>query len=236
LSPESDSQPGARAPAKSRTPRTLYRSVGLSELGLILDEDACAFPPCTPLQPSFDLALDFEHAEQIASRKNPGDAASGFAGFVTDFDVDADYLRRFEVQLVGEAAQHKEVWVPADQVREFNTHLRSRIRTRTAFYGPAYLGPTPAAGALDGERAAAQLKTLSDTLRYSVFDFANEIEANWKLVLANIGFWSAAAADKQGLTPEDRSSTLQAVAKVWKQKFADLPLPRGTLIVAPTAS
>lgn len=236
MSPESDSFVGGGPTSKSSAPRTLYRPVGLLELNLILDSDARAFPPRLPQQPIFYPVLNFEYAEQIASKWNPFDAASGFAGYVTDFDVDADFVRLFEVKLVGEAAKHRELWIPANQLPQFNAHLRSRIRTRAAFYGPAYLGPTPLPGALEGERAEAQLTTLSDILHYSVFEFATEIEANWKLVLANLGFWSATAPEKQGLTREARGATLAAIEKVWKQKFGDLPLPQGTLLQSTSSS
>jgi hypothetical protein len=236
VSPESDSWVEGGPTRKSSAPRTLYRPVGLLELNLILDSDARAFPPRLPEQPIFYPVLNFEYAEQIASRWNPFDPASGFAGYVTDFDVDADFVRLFEVKKVGEAAKHRELWIPADQLPQFNAHLRSRIRTRAAFYGPAYLGPAPLAGALEGEGAEAQLETLSEILHYSVFEFATEIEANWRLVLANLGFWSATPAEKQGLTLEHRKAALGAIEKIWKQKFADLPLPQGTLVTVPQGS
>lgn len=39
-----------------------------------------------------------------------------------------------------------------------------------------------------------------------------EIAANWKLVLANFGSWSATAPQEQGPAPEDAARTLAAVA------------------------
>jgi hypothetical protein len=195
---------------------------------LVLHGDAKAFP--TPPQPIFEVMLNFEHAEQRASERCPRDAAAGFAGFVTDFDIDADYVRSFEVQQVGGAVKHREIWVPAGKMKEFNAQLRSRIHSRAAIYGPAYVGPPTGPGALTNEHAATQLKTLSETLHFSVFDFASEVEANWQIVLANFGFWAASPPADQGLTREEIAVTLSAIARVWKQKFSDLPLPEGTLI------
>lgn len=121
------------------TTRTLYRPVGLRELELVLDADARAFPPRLPAQPIFYPVMNADYAAQIAREWNPTDVASGFAGFVTEFDVDADYLSRFEVKTVG-ATRHQELWVPAEGLDAFNGHIRSRVRTTSAFYGPAYEG------------------------------------------------------------------------------------------------
>ena len=74
----------------------LYRPVGLFELELILDAGSRAFPPRLPEQPIFYPVLNFEYAAQIARDWNPPDERSGFAGFVTSFEVDADYLCAFE--------------------------------------------------------------------------------------------------------------------------------------------
>ncbi|RKG83934.1 ADP-ribosylation/crystallin J1 [Corallococcus terminator] len=122
------------------TSRTLYRPVGLRELELILDADARAFPPRLPEQPIFYPVLNSEYAEQIARDWNTPDEASGYAGFVTAFDVDAEYLKRFDVKVVG-ASRHQELWVPAEALPEFNAHIQGRIQVTHAFYGPRYQGP-----------------------------------------------------------------------------------------------
>ncbi len=111
------------------TQRTLFRLVGLRELELILDSDARSFPPRLPEQPIFYPVLTREYAEQIAREWNTRDLGSGFAGFVTEFDVDVDYLHRFEPKVVG-AAQHQELWVPAEELTDFNSHLRTRAGRR----------------------------------------------------------------------------------------------------------
>jgi hypothetical protein len=211
------------------TQRTLFRPVGLRELELILDSDARLFPPRLPEQPIFYPVLTREYAEQIARDWNTRDLRSGFAGFITEFDVDADYLSRFEAKVVG-AAQHKEIWVPAEDLTDFNSHLRSRISVTTVFYGPDYQGPHPLPLLLRSHRPTEQLKPLSLTLSYSGFDFWCEVSGNWKVILANYGFWSACPADQQGLSTEDAARTLQAISQAWKQKFPDLPLPLGSLV------
>lgn len=206
---------------------TLYRPVGLRELELILDADARAFPPRLAAQPIFYPVLNATYAARIAREWNPGDAASGFAGFVTEFEVDAEYLTRFEPRTVG-TSEHRELWVPASELPSFNEHLRSRVRVTAAFYGPAYEGPVAVPSQLRACRLRNQLAMLHGLSEYNAIDFGLEIAANWKLVLANHGFWSVRAAEEQGLTPSDAARTLTAIRKTWEQRHPDLPLPAGT--------
>jgi len=48
-------------------------------------------------------------------------------GFVCEFDVDAAYLERFAVQQVG-GRDVLELWVPAEELEEFNAHIVGGIR------------------------------------------------------------------------------------------------------------
>lgn len=119
--------------------RTLYRPVGLKELQLILKANWRAFPPRLEWQPIFYPVLNREYAEQIARDWNTKDKASGYAGFVTEFDVDADYLAQFEEHIVG-GTQHRELWIPADKLDNFNEQIAGDIRLIAAFYGENYQG------------------------------------------------------------------------------------------------
>lgn len=119
---------------------TLYRPVGMYEMRLILDSDSREFPPRHAEQPFFYPVLTLEYATQIARDWNPKDDNSGYAGFVTEFDVDADYVSQFEVHTVG-ASIHRELWVPAAQLPEFNQHIRGPIRVIASYYGERYTEP-----------------------------------------------------------------------------------------------
>lgn len=116
----------------------LYRPVGLKELELIARSDFKAFPPRLPEQPIFYPVLNFEYAEQIARDWN---AKSGdLAGFVTRFEVDDEYIAQFDVQVVGRGDVHQELWVPAEELDEFNAHLISEITVEAAYYGEGFTG------------------------------------------------------------------------------------------------
>lgn len=127
---------------KPRSKR-LYRPVGLEELELIVESGFKAFPPRLPQQPIFYPVLELDYARQIARGWNVKDELSGFVGFVTEFDVARSYVDRFEEHIVG-GRKHRELWVPAEELDDFNRHLIGLIRVREAYYGEAYVGPIPA--------------------------------------------------------------------------------------------
>jgi hypothetical protein len=117
----------------------LFRPVGIKELELISENGYSTFPPRLPYQPIFYPVLTYEYAEKIARDWNTGDGASGYAGFVTQFDVDDDYLKQYEIQTVG-SSKHQELWIPAEKLEEFNNHLHGRITIVASFYGASFGG------------------------------------------------------------------------------------------------
>lgn len=111
------------------TTRTLYRPVGPKELALIEQSGWKAFPPRLPDQPIFYPVMNEEYAIQIAHDWNV--LASG-SGFVTRFDVAAEFLSRYSEQVVG-GAMHRELWVPAEELEEFNQHIIGLIEVTQRF-------------------------------------------------------------------------------------------------------
>jgi hypothetical protein len=118
----------------------LYRPVGIHELRLVASSGWVAFPPRLPGQPIFYPVLDEEYAVQIARDWNPVDEASGFAGFVTCFQVDDGYASRYQVQVVG-SSRHRELWVPAEDLAEFNQHILGKIAVLGRYYGERFTDP-----------------------------------------------------------------------------------------------
>lgn len=111
---------------------TLYRPVGRAELDLIAESGYRAFPPRLPHQPIFYPVLDREYAVEIARDWNTKDPASGFAGYVTRFEVESSFLQRYEVQTVG-AARHRELWIPAEDLPTFNASIAGLIEVIDEF-------------------------------------------------------------------------------------------------------
>lgn len=109
---------------------TLYRPVGPKELALIEQSGWKKFPPRLPQQPIFYPVMNEEYAIQIARDWNVD--ASG-SGFVTKFAVKTEYLNRFQIQNVG-GKIHNELWVPSDELEEFNNHIIGLIEVTKSFY------------------------------------------------------------------------------------------------------
>ena len=208
-----------------RNASRLYRPIGLKELELILAAEGRGFPPRLTAQPIFYPVLNEPYAVQIARDWNPPDEASGFAGFVTEFDIETKFVERFPVQTVG-ATSHQELWISAERLQEFNEHLRSTIRVTQAFFGPKYVGPAPVPVMLKGIPLERQLHHLNGIAGYNGMDFMCEVGANWKLVLCNFGWWNSVPAERQGLSPEQAARTLQAIRDVWEKRGVDFPLPK----------
>jgi hypothetical protein len=108
---------------------TLYRPVGPKELELIRLSGWKKFPPRLPEQPIFYPVMNEEYAIQIARDWNV--PASG-SGFVTKFTIRKDYIAKYEIQNVG-AELHNELWIPAEELEQFNDNIVGRIEVAKTF-------------------------------------------------------------------------------------------------------
>jgi hypothetical protein len=102
------------------TPTTvLWRPTGPEELELVRQSGWHAWPPRLPEQPIFYPVLNEEYAIKIAREWN---VPHHGAGFVTRFRVESKFLQRYPVQQAG-GRTILELWVPAEELDEFNAHL-----------------------------------------------------------------------------------------------------------------
>ncbi|MEO5930558.1 MAG: hypothetical protein ABIR47_11545 [Candidatus Kapaibacterium sp.] len=112
---------------------TLYRPVGRHELDLIEESSFGEFPPRLPEQPIFYPVLNEEYAVQIARDWN-AKYNSPRSGFVTRFQVAGEFLSRYDVHTVG-ASGHREYWIPAEDLVEFNRNIVGPIEVIAEFHG-----------------------------------------------------------------------------------------------------
>jgi hypothetical protein len=117
----------------------LFRPVGVMELELIAASGFRKFPPRRNEQPFFYPVLSIEYARQIARDWNTKDANSGFAGFVTQFEVSEEFVKEFRVQTVGNR-NHRELWVPAEQLGQLNDNILGLIAVLESHYGERFEG------------------------------------------------------------------------------------------------
>ncbi|MEY9873890.1 hypothetical protein ABH931_003384 [Streptacidiphilus sp. MAP12-33] len=107
----------------TRTTTTLWRPTGPVELALVRELGFRAWPPRLPEQPIFYPVLNEDYAIRIARDWN---VKHDGAGFVTRFEVDTEFLRRYPVQQAG-GSTILELWVPAEELDEFNVHILGEI-------------------------------------------------------------------------------------------------------------
>lgn len=116
----------------------LFRPVGINELKLIKETGMKRFPPRLPEQPIFYPVLNIEYARQIAKEWNT-QSAPGYAGFVTKFEIDEEYISKFDHKIVG-ASIHKELWIPAEELNEFNDRIIGLIKVLESYFGENFKG------------------------------------------------------------------------------------------------
>lgn len=196
----------------------LYRPVGLQELELIYDSGMKAFPARLPQQPIFYPVLQIEYARQTASSWN---AKNGqLAGYVTQFKVEDEYASQFEIHTVGKS-EYQELWIPAEEMEEFNKHITGHIKVLEAHFGDAFEGFIPEKFALQGKNAIEQFTLLANSFLYKRMDFYLEIKRNHKAVFLNYLFWQAYEFKNPGL----KGKVLQAIKEAWLTSFPKIPLP-----------
>ena len=196
----------------------LYRPVDLQELALIYDSGMKAFPARLPQQPIFYPVLQLDYARQTASGWN---AQNGqFAGYVTQFKVEDEYIGQFEEHTVG-GSQHQELWIPAEEVEEFNKHITGHIKVLEAYFGDAFQGFIPDSFGLQGKNAVEQFTLLANSYIYKRMEFFQEIRRNHKAVFLNYPFWQKHEFKNQGL----KEKILQAIKEAWWTSFPQTPLP-----------
>ncbi|HEY3452471.1 MAG TPA: hypothetical protein VGK67_39370 [Myxococcales bacterium] len=199
----------------------LFRPVGRDELRLIYEAGLKAFPPRLPEQPIFYPVLTETYAQQIAREWNT--VSHSKAGFVTRFEVDDGFASRYDRHKVG-GRDHVELWVPAEELAEFNRHIQQPIRITAAYFGQGYEGLVPTGFSLKGHDVRAQLRSLGGILDHSGEDFAGEIAANHVAVFVNFPYWEQAGDQIQGLDGALRERVLAEIQRIWKGCFPSVPL------------
>ncbi len=115
------------APLDAATTLTLFRPVGQAELDLIAESGWCAFPPRLAHQPLFYPVLTEEYATRIARDWNTKDPTSGYVGYVLRFQVRANVVERWPPQQGAAGHTFRELWVPTEELDEFNAAIQGRI-------------------------------------------------------------------------------------------------------------
>ena len=185
---------------------------------MIYDSGMKAFPARLPQQPIFYPVLQLAYARQTASDWN---AKNGqFAGYVTQFKMEEDYIGQFEPHTVGNS-EYQEFWISAEKMEEFNRHIIGHIKVLEAHFGDAFQGFVPEAFGLQGKNAVEQFTLLANSYLYKRMEFYLEIKRNHKSVFLNYPFWQTYEFKNPGL----KEKIIQAIKEAWSTSFPKIPLP-----------
>jgi hypothetical protein len=190
----------------------LYRPVGLNELRLLYEADLRAFPPRLPEQPIFYPVLNEPYAIKIARDWNTKSETR--AGFVTRFSVEDAYAARYERKVVG-SREHEELWVPAEDLADFNRHLEGAIEVIGAFFGEGFTGEVAEEGALAGKGAREQFVALAAMVRAGGEGVDEEIRVNARSVFLGFYYWEHGDFVMEGIGAEARDLVLARIREGW---------------------
>ncbi|RDC65478.1 hypothetical protein [Adhaeribacter pallidiroseus] len=116
------------------------------------------------------------------------DDNSGFSGFVTEFSLDESYLEKFEEQVVG-GDIHRELWVPAEELEEFNNRIIDGIQVTAAFYGEKYIGNIKSSDRFKTLTAQQQLSAVK--LDWENGNFSLLLKEESVAIQANFSYWKS---------------------------------------------
>ena len=172
------------------------------------------FPPRLPEQSIFYPVLVQEYADQTAATWNTKEEP--FVGYVIEMEILDEYGARFTPQTVGSAI-HRELWVPSEELAEFNNQHTKPVSVRRAYFGPKYRGHVPDKFGLRGADAYKQIAMMVGTMDYSMFDFAMEVSANMLTFFLNFPFWKAAGAGRLDVEAVQLDTCLEHIRKAWSR-------------------
>ena len=110
----------------------LYRPIGAAELALLVRNGFREFPARLPGEQMHFPVTDHEYAAELARQWNTTDAASGYVGYVTRFEVRKEFLDGFPLRQAGSPEQ-REYWIPADKMSELNRNIVGPIEVIAEF-------------------------------------------------------------------------------------------------------
>lgn len=134
------------------------------------------------------------------------------------------------------AKEHEELWVPAEELAEFNSHIEGRIEVVGAHFGEDYRGDVPDAGGLRGKDAHEQFVALARTLPYSGFDVVLEMAVNHVAVSLNFFFWEREDFTADGFDSAPRDELLGKLKRAWAESESHGTIPLGVEATTTTAT
>jgi hypothetical protein len=193
----------------------LWRPTGINELRLIYESGMRSFPARLIDQPIFYPVTNLEYACQIA--KDWNNKQTG-CGYVLSFEVESTYANKFERKIVG-AAQHEELWVPAELLADFNSKISGNINLECAFFNGDFNGfktPMPSFGGLhDAFHTGSAMEQLTALCSTELSQRLTDVVQSYNTcIYLTYPYWKAIAREYS------QTSVLTNIRSAWTMKFA----------------
>ncbi len=142
------------------------------------------------------------------------------------FNIKNGYAGKFQKEIV-RGKQHEELWIPAEELVEFNNNIIGHIDVIAAYFGEGFVGSPPETGFTNKSATADEyLQLLLNTFEYNSMDFRGSVVMNYKSVFCNYAYWKQ--RDIALLTAKDNNKAkylLPAIADTWQSNFIGITLP-----------
>jgi len=135
-------------------------------------------------------------------------------------------MSRFECRIVG-GREHEELWVPAEELDEFNSHIERPIDVDAAYFGNGFIGLISEPFGLRGKDAVEQFICLRVTADDSGMDFYCETYVQRRIIYCHYPFWRENDFTSHGMTAEQRDDLISRLEKRWE--ISDIPFPPPSL-------
>jgi hypothetical protein len=168
--------------------------------------------------------LRIGYAIQIARDWNTQHHAH--AGYVTRFNIDNEYAKRFERKVVG-GREHQELWIPAEELNEFNGKLLGHIEVVTAYFAKGFEGSRSQFGFAKSDSSPITFfEALCNTLERTPMDFRGAVVLNARSVFCNYAYWKQLdSAILQVDNSKRVPMVIEGIRDAWHDNFPGISLP-----------
>ncbi|HEY7093157.1 MAG TPA: hypothetical protein VH393_08265, partial [Ktedonobacterales bacterium] len=143
------------------------------------------------------------------------------AGYVTEFEVEDAYVSRFEPHIVG-SREHEELWIPAEELAQFNIHIVGKIRVIEAYVGEGFTGLIGEETNFTGRDAREQFIMLEDLSSHWQTDLGYEMWHQRLHIFLHFPFWMQHDFTGFGISDKWRYDILTIVRNMYHRFFPDI--------------
>ncbi len=120
--------------------------------------------------------------------------------------------------------EHEELWVPAEELDEFNRHIVGLIEVDAAYFGSQFRGFATMRGPLEGRDVTVQFVLLTRLPPVEGVEPRSMVETSHAVIFLHYPFWERRSFSDESVTDDERQRVLEKVGDVWSGVFPEIPL------------